>query len=100
MADLAQLITPGPSPSAAGHAGPVLLDVLEAAQRLVAYCDNDPVGGTEDGELAGFGLPTMKLDRALRDLRRAVQAMNRTMASEDGCAILENLAPAMPRRFA
>lgn len=97
MTELARLRSPSRS-AAPDLAGPVLLDVLEAAQRLVAYCDNDAVGGTEDGELAGIGLPTPKLDRALRDLRRAVQTMNRTMATEEGCAMLTSLLPFTQRR--
>lgn len=97
MAEIARLIPPAPDGST--RAGPVLLDVLEAAQRLVAYCDNDPVGGTEDAELAGTSCPTIKFDRALRDLRRAVQAMNRAMATEDACAVLARLSLAPPRRL-
>jgi hypothetical protein len=91
MAEIAQLITPHTAPQPPGT---VLLDVLEAAQRLVAYCENDAVGGTDDAELAVLGLPTMKLERALRDLRHCVQAMNQTMASEEGCLMLASLRPA------
>jgi hypothetical protein len=99
MAEIAQLITP---PAAAPEpAGTVLLDVLEAAQRLVAYCENDAVGGTDDAELALLGLPTRKLRRALCDLRHSVQQMNQAMASEEGCLMLASLRPAgMARRVA
>ena len=98
MAELAHLIIAGPD-LMTRHGGAVLLEVLEAAQRLVAYCDNDSVGGTEDAELAGFGLPTVKLDRALRDLRRAVQEMNRAMATEEGCEMLASLSLPVARRL-
>lgn len=106
MADLAHMLSAGASGPAiaaavppAAQPGPMLLDVLEAAQRLIAYCDNDAVGGTADGELAMFGLPSAKLNRALIDLRRAVQAMNRGMASEEACAMLTRLCRASPRRI-
>jgi hypothetical protein len=97
MTDLAQMITP---PGAGGAApGAVLLDVLEAAQRLIAYCDNAPVGTTEDAELASLGLPAPRLDRAMRDLRHSVHAMNRAMSCEAGCALLAGLRPAAPTRL-
>jgi hypothetical protein len=106
MADLAHMLsasTSGPTIAAsiqpAGQPGPMLLEVLEAAQRLIAYCDNDAVGGTADGELVTFGLPCAKLNRALHDLRRAVQAMNRGMASEEACAMLTRMCRAAPRRM-
>ena len=98
MAQLAHLIISEPD-QVSGHPGPVLLEVLEAAQRLVAYCDNDSVGGTGDAELIGFGLPGVKLDRALHDLRRAVQAMNRAMATEDACTMLASLSLPVARRL-
>jgi hypothetical protein len=96
MTNLAQLITPpgagGPPP------GAVLLDVLEAAQRLIAYCDNAPVGTADDAELAILGLPSPRLDRAMRDLRHSVHAMNRAMSTEEGCAMLAGLRPMPPVR--
>jgi hypothetical protein len=98
MTDPTVLITP---PSAGGVAPEAaLLDVLEAAQRLVAYCDNAPVGSTEDAELAVLGLPTPKLDRAMRDLRHSVHRMNRALSTEEGCTLLAGLRPAMARHAA
>mgnify|MGYP000904047467 FL=1 len=98
MADFARLIPPMPFGFDEDEAGSALLEVLESAQRLVAYCDNDSVGGTDHAELAGLGLPTAKLRHALSDLRRSVRQMNRTLASEDGCALLANLRPARLER--
>jgi hypothetical protein len=97
MTELAQLIAP---PAAGAMApGAALLDVLEAAQRLVAYCDNSAVGTTEDAELATLGLPAPKLDRAMRDLRHSVHAMNRALSTEAACALLAGLRPGLPARF-
>jgi hypothetical protein len=96
MAELAHLITPPPSPGP--HAGLVLLGVLEAAQRLVAYCENEAVGTADDAELAVLGLPTRKLERALRDLRHSVREMNQALATEEACSMLAALWPAAHAR--
>ena len=98
MADIAHLLIQ-PLPNSA-QPGAILLEVLEAAQRLVAYADNHAVGATEDAELASLGLPTRKLERAMHDLRRSVQQMNATMATEEGCRMLAGLRPALPRLVA
>jgi hypothetical protein len=71
--------------------GAVLLRVLEAAQRMVAYCDNAAVGGAEDPALELIGIPTPGLNRAMRDLVGAVHAMNAAMTSEASCAALAAL---------
>lgn len=97
MTHLAQLIA-ADTDTMSQSAGSVVLEVLEAAQRLVAYCNNDPVGSSENAELAHMGLPAVKLDRALCDLRHAVQAMNRSMATEEGCAMLASLTAPAHRR--
>lgn len=69
----------------------VLLRVLEAAQRMIAYCDNAAVGGAEDSDLAMLGLSTPSLDRALRDLRHSVREMNQAMVTDDGADFLAEL---------
>ena len=71
--------------------GAVLLRVLEAAQRMVAYCDNAAVGGAEDPALELIGIPTPSLNRAMRDLVGAVHAMNAAITSEASCAALAAL---------
>lgn len=71
--------------------GAVLLRVLEAAQRMVAYCDNAAVGGADDPALELIGIPTPSLNRAMRDLVGAVHDMNAAMTSEASCAALAAL---------
>lgn len=104
MADLSQLVStsrgaqPGQVEEAAGA---TLLEVLETAQRLVAYCDNQAAGGSRNAELAALGLPGVKIRHALTDLRRSVLRMNSVLATEDGCALLGRLrAPRPARRIA
>ena len=98
MAELARLVPPLALLSDDEDAGAALLDVLESAQRLVAYCDNDAVGGADDAELVELGLPGVKLRHALSDLRRSVRQMNRSLCSEDGCALLSSLRPVRQHR--
>lgn len=92
MADFMHAPDPIRASPRADHAGDapgaVLLRVLEAAQRMVAYCDNGSVGGADDPELALLGLSTPSLDRALRDLRGSVRAMNQAMTTDDGLDLL------------
>jgi hypothetical protein len=77
------------APAPAG--GAVLLRVLEAAQRMVAYCDNAAVGAADDPALEIIGIPAPRLSRALRDLVSSVHAMNTAMTSEAACAALAAL---------
>lgn len=78
-------------PALAPSGGAVLLRVLEAAQRMVAYCDNAAVGASDDPALEIIGIPAPRLSRALRDLVSSVHDMNTAMTGEAACAALAAL---------
>lgn len=86
----ALLDAPAPAP-VTPSGGAVLLRVLEAAQRMVAYCDNAAVGAAEDPALEIIGIPAPRLSRALRDLVSSVHDMNTAMTGEATCAALAAL---------
>jgi hypothetical protein len=90
-APLAVLSTPDLVGAPAPSGGAVLLRVLEAAQRMVAYCDNAAVGAAEDPALDIIGIPAPRLSRALRDLVSSVHDMNTAMTGEAACAALAAL---------
>ena len=91
LLDAPELMDAAASMEAPASGGAVLLRVLEAAQRMVAYCDNVAAGGANDPALEIIGIPAPRLSRALRDLMSSVHEMNTAMTGEAACAALAAL---------